>query len=107
MEEEFAKFQLSNNSHQNPEGYLNMFRHIKENQIFFKTYFKLEDISKSLPTQYHIEMAEKYYDNKYIDYHIEFFRNGLNAIIKLWLSGGCQESPEEMADVLKKEYRGR
>ena len=28
------------------------------------------------------ELAEKYYDNKYIDYHIEFFRAGLNAVIK-------------------------
>ncbi len=42
-----------------------------------------------------------------IKYHIEFFRNGLNAIIKLWLAGGCKESPEEMAEVLKQEYRGR
>ena len=42
-----------------------------------------------------------------IKYHIEFFRNGLNAIIKLWLAGGCQETPEEMAEVLKAEYRGR
>jgi len=25
----------------------------------------------------------------------------------LWLAGGCQESPEEMAEVLKAEYRGR
>lgn len=40
-------------------------------------------------------------------YHIEFFRNGLNAIIRLWLAGGCKESPEEMAEVLKMEYRGR
>ena len=29
------------------------------------------------------------------------------AIIKMWLAGGCQESPEEMAEVLKSEYRGR
>lgn len=42
-----------------------------------------------------------------IKYHIEFFRNGLHAIIKLWLAGGCQETPEEMAEVLKAEYRGR
>ena len=36
MAEEFAEFQISNNSQQNPSGYLNMFKHIKENQIFFK-----------------------------------------------------------------------
>ena len=46
-------------------------------------------------------------DDTLVKYHIEFFRNGLNAIIKLWLSGGCQESPEQMAEVLKQEYKGR
>ena len=107
IELEFSKFQLSNNSHQNPEGYLNMFRHIKENPIFFKTYFKLEEISKSLPTQYHIEMAEKYYDNKYIDYHIEFFRAGLNAVIKKWLNNGCKETPEEINEIIISEYKNK
>ena len=42
-----------------------------------------------------------------LKYHIEFFRNGLNSIIKLWLADGCRESPEEMAEVLKQEYKGR
>ena len=104
MADEFAKFQLSNNSKQNPEGYLNLFKYIKENQIFFKTYFKLESISKSPITQYSIELAEKYYDNKYIDYHIEFFRAGLNAIIKKWLNNNCIEPPEEMVNIITSEY---
>ena len=107
MEIEFAKFQLSNNSKQNPDGYLNMFRYINDNQIFFKTYFKLESISMSLPTQYNIELAEKYYDNKFIDYHIEFFRAGLNAIIKKWLNNGCLESPEEINEIITSEYKNK
>lgn len=107
MEIEFAKFQLSNNSKQNPDGYLNMFRYIKDNQIFFKTYFKLESISMSLPTKYNIELAEKYYDNKFIDYHIEFFRAGLNAIIKKWLNNGCLESPEEINEIITSEYKNK
>ena len=56
---------------------------------------------------YDTKRAEKEHIETNIKYHIEFFRNGLNAIIKLWLAGGCQESPKEMADVLKAEYRGR
>ena len=105
MEIEFGQFQLSNNAKQDSNGYLNMFRYIKDNQIFFKTYFKLESYSKSLPTQYNIELAEKYYDNKYIDYHIEFFRAGLNAFIKKWLDGGCKESPEEINEIITSEYK--
>ena len=107
MEIEFAEFQLSNNAHQDPDGYLNMFRYVKDNQIFFKTYFKLEDISKNLPTQYHIELAEKYYDNKFIDYHIEFFRAGLNAVIKKWLNNNCKETPEEINEIIISEYKNK
>lgn len=107
MEVEFAKFQLSNKSKQDTNGYLNLFKHIKDNPIFFKTYFKLESISMSPTAQYNIEMAEKYYDNKYIDYHIEFFRAGLNSIIKKWLNNNCKESPEEMATILENEYKNK
>ena len=107
MEVEFAQFQLSNNAKQDENGYLNMFRYIKDNQIFFKTYFKLESISMNLPTEYHIELAEKYYNNKFIDYHIEFFRAGLNAIIKKWLNNGCKESPEEINEIITSEYKNK
>ena len=107
MEVEFANFQLSNNSKQDPNGYLNMFKHIKDNQIFFKTYFKLEEISKNTPTQYRIELAERYYDNKFIDYHIEFFRAGLNAVIKKWINGGCKETPEEINEIIISEYKNK
>ncbi|MBQ8193598.1 MAG: TetR/AcrR family transcriptional regulator [Bacilli bacterium] len=107
MEIEFAEFQISMNSKTDEKGYLNMFRHIKENQIFFKTYFKLEDISMSKPTEYRIDLAEKYYDNKYIDYHIEFFRAGLNAVIKKWLAGGCKESPEVINEIITSEYKNK
>lgn len=107
MEEEFAEFQISMNSKTDETGYLNMFRHIKENQIFFKTYFKLEDISMSKPTEYRVDLAKKYYDNRYIDYHIEFFRAGLNAVIKKWLAGGCKESPEVINEIITSEYKNK
>ena len=107
MAQEFAEFQLSNNSKHNPDGYLTMFKYIKENQIFFKTYFKLESICPDIPLQYHTELAEKYYDNKFIDYHIEFFRAGLNAIIKKWLNNGCKETPEEINEIITSEYKNK
>ncbi len=88
-------------------GALKMFTHIKENQLFYKTYFKLCYDDKHLVSIYDKERAEKEHIDSNIKYHIEFFRNGLNAIIKLWLAGGCKESPEEMAEVLRQEYRGR
>ena len=47
------------------------------------------------------------YDNKFIDYHIEFFRAGLNAIIKKWLNNGCKESPEEINEIITSEYKNK
>lgn len=88
-------------------GALRMFTHIRENQLFYKTYFKLCYDDKHLVSVYDPKRAEKEHIDCNLKYHIEFFRNGLNAIIKLWLAGGCQETPEEMAEVLKVEYRGR
>jgi AcrR family transcriptional regulator len=88
-------------------GALKMFTHIRENQIFYRTYFKLCYDDKHLISIYDSKRAKQEHIDNNIKYHIEFFRNGLNAIIKIWLAGGCKESPEEMAEVLKKEYRGR
>ena len=89
------------------DGAEKMFAHIKENQLFYKTYFKLCYDEKFLISTYDPKRAEKEQITQNIRYHIEFFRNGLNAIIKLWLAGGCKESPQEMAEILKQEYRGR
>jgi len=108
MQKEFADMYINDNeAGQNPTSYLKMFRHIKENQIFYRTYFKLKFDTATINMQFHKELAEKYYDNKYIDYHIEFFRAGLNAIIKKWLDNGCKENPEALVEILESEYKGK
>ena len=56
---------------------------------------------------YDINLAVKRFNNRFIDYHIDFSRQGLNAIIKKWLVGGCRESPGNMAEILESEYNGR
>ncbi len=107
LETDFSNLFAEYDSLNERGGALKMFTHIKENQIFYKTYFKLCYDEKHLISIYDTQRAEKEQVESNIKYHIEFFRNGLNAIIKLWLAGGCVESPEEMAEVLKQEYRGR
>lgn len=81
-----------------------LFCHIKENQLLYKTYFKLGKMNIEI-TSFDIDVAEMFFDLKYIDYHMEFFKNGLNAIIKKWLDGGCKETPEEMQMIICSEYR--
>lgn len=52
------------------------------------------------------EEAMKYFGTtKNLDYHVEFFKAGMNAIIKKWLKNDCKESPLEIAEVLKTEYQ--
>ena len=53
------------------------------------------------------KLSKEFFDDKFIEYHIEFFKNGLNSVIKLWLKNGCKESPEEIDSIIKSEYAHR
>ncbi len=88
----------------NSNDFLKLFRHIRENQLFYKTYFKLGMDGRFQITEYDVGQAARFYDSNYIEYHMEFFRNGLNAIIRMWLKNGCRETPEEMESILRAEY---
>ena len=107
LENEFSELFAEYDYFNERSGVDTMFAHIKENQIFYKTYFKLCYDDNHLVSIYDPKRAAQERMDNNIQYHIEFFRNGLNAIIKLWLANGCQESPEAMANVIKQEYRGR
>lgn len=107
LEEDFGRLFADYDYYHEHTGALKMFTHIKENQLFYKTYFKLCREGTPQVTVYDRQRAELEMGNKHMEYHIEFFRNGFNAIVKMWLAGGCAESPEEMAEILRQEYRGR
>lgn len=107
LEKDFSAVFSDESEDREKSGAVKMFTHIKENQLFYKTYFRLNYDSKHDIYIYDVKRAQQDFDNKNIKYHIEFFRNGINAIIKMWLAEGCKESPEEMAEILKQEYKGR
>lgn len=89
-------------------NYLKLFRHIAENPLFYQTYFKLGyDEQQYNLWRYDTALAEKYFENRFVDYHLAFFKSGLTKIIKLWLQNGCRETPEEMFEIVQSEYRGR
>lgn len=91
----------------NSNDFLKLFRHMKDNQLFYATYFKLGYDNRDKIKLYDVHQAEQYFDNRHIDYHLAFFKSGFNAIVKMWLDGGCQESPEEMDAIIRSEYQGR
>ena len=90
-------------------GFLRLFRHMRDHQALYRTYFKLGYENQFKFDLYDEDMreAERYFDSRYIEYHVEFFRNGFNAIVKLWLNNGCRETPEEMERIVRREYQGR
>ncbi len=89
------------------DDYLKLFRHINENQIFYKTYFKLGYDTKHSFSLGAIKEEKRIFPDEQMEYHIEFHKAGLNAIIKKWLGSGCLQSPEVMNEIIKSEYRGR
>lgn len=93
----------------NSNDFLKLFRHIEENQIFYRTYFKLnlDQNTKISQYEYDIHLAKMIYDDKHIEYHIEFFMAGFNAIVKKWLFNGCKETPEEMNEIIVSEYKNK
>ena len=100
-------YQEERESKRNSNDFLKIFKYIKDNQIFFRTYFKLGMDEVSIFREYDNHLSELLYNNNHVDYHIEFFKAGFNAMIKKWLCVGCPESPEEMERILKEEYKNK
>ncbi|WP_367186350.1 TetR-like C-terminal domain-containing protein [Oscillibacter sp.] len=74
---------------------------------FYKTYFKLGYNREYKVLLYDTKQAQAHFQNRFIAYHCEFFRAGITKMIEMWLEGGCKESPEEMDEIIRSEYRGR
>ncbi len=87
--------------------YLPLFQHIRDNQSFYKTYFKLGYDSRHTIDFSLISEQNKVFPAEQLEYHVEFHKAGLNAIIKKWLNSGCVEPPEVMVKIIESEYSGR
>lgn len=74
---------------------------------FYANYPDIYGLADAIRDRLETELAKKHFQNRFISYHMEFFKSGLTRIIKLWLENGCQETPEEMFEIIKTEYQGR
>ena len=108
MEEYLHIFQEEADTGRHSYDFLKLFRHIKDNQLFYRIYFKLGyDFKETfLQNEAATGAARQFYkDLDMLDYHIEFFAAGITAIIKKWLGEGCKEDPEAIAKVIADEYQ--
>lgn len=87
-------------------GFLPLFYHIRDNRELYLVYFKLGADRGHVADFYSVEQAS-FVTEQNLPYHMAFFKNGLNAVIKMWLENGCAESPEEIEGIIEREYLGR
>ena len=94
------------------ENFVKMFEFIKNNADFYKAYLTNHEGSFMAETDFlnykkklekHESVRKEYKDSEII-YHMAFFSAGLNAICKVWLNSGMKETPQEMAEIISKEY---
>ena len=106
-EEVLGLYQKEWEQQRSTHDFLRLFHHIRDNQLFYKTYFKLNKDGQLQAIGYDVREAAAFYGMQHIDYHIEFFGAGLNAVIRKWLNGGCKETPEEINAIIEAEYKNR
>lgn len=94
-------------NHYNSHDFLKLFKHVKENKLFYKTYFQLGLDLNWKSIKYDKNLAKKLYDEKHIDYHIEYSKAGITAILKHWINNNCDLSPEELFEIFKEEYKDK
>ena len=91
-------------------NFLKLFQHIKDNQLFYNTFFKLnyDNDYKHFEDFINYDIFKQLYNDELeLDYHITFFMSGLNSIIKKWLKNGCKESIEQINKILIDEYKNK
>lgn len=87
--------------------FLKLVQNIYDNRLFYRTYFKLEldNVRLISDYEYDVRFAAALYNNQHVDYHIQFFMAGFNAMVKKWLMEDCPFPPEEFIEILNTEYR--
>lgn len=82
-----------------------LFYHIRENQVFYKIYFKLGFDLNFNDSQNIVTTLSSKVNNEFLKYHMEFLRGGIISLTKMWLNYNCELSPETLVDILENEYK--
>ncbi len=109
-------FETRANNYDLGERFQRLFAFVYEHQAFYRAYWRrakdlrVLDAAVSESTAGKIkEMAAThgFQSDTEIRFHQIFFKAGLAALIGYWLGRGCPETPEELGEILKKEYWNR
>ena len=96
------------------EAFVEMFSFVKDNRYFYKAFLSIPYATfAETNTKSNIlsNIKDTNYETKSTDmelyYRASFFGAGIKEMCRIWLEKGCKESPEEMAQILYKEYTNR
>ncbi len=95
------------------QDFIELFKFLQSKKNFYRAYFESNEISflsqKDFKSFSKSHATFLKFTNNYSEqesyYHMAFFGGGLQAISKMWITSGCKESPEQMADIIFKEYK--
>lgn len=109
-----AVLQIIPSSKPERENFLRLFYHVRENSAFYMLFFR-QELPQSLqnklfPTESPPMTTEIMEDRgihsiRHLEYLHAMFQASLNALMCQWLKGGCQETPEELCDILLNEFQ--
>lgn len=95
------------------ESFVKMFKFIKDNVDFYRAFLtnhegSFMDVNDfkffKKKMESNLDIKSEIPQNE-LTYHMAFFSAGLNAVCKAWINNGLIETPEQMAEIIKKEYR--
>lgn len=95
------------------EGFVRLFYYIRENQQLFRCLMEYYSARRfefaMLPPgveQHMKKVIDKYegIDRESVFYHHIFFSEGMKAVVYRWLLRECAETPEQMWEIISKEY---
>jgi AcrR family transcriptional regulator len=103
----FTGFDGASGNYFAPENLKIIFEHIKDNEYFYRAYFKgfgtniiehgFDELYKGIYRPLYITQGGR---PEYGHYHFTFFKNGLLAVVQAWLELGCPETPDEMVKII-------
>jgi len=99
---------------QTHEAFVEMFTFVQKNKYFYKAFLNIPYTTfaeKSAKSQILTNIKENANSinapETELLYRASFFGAGIKEICRIWLERDCQESPEQMALMLLKEYTNR
>ncbi len=105
LEEQIIESYTKEKNNKNPLS--SLFSHIYNNQKIYKTFFELSNEKRINFKKWNIILSQKFYDDFFNDYHIEFFESGINGIILKWINSEFALTPTEMTEIIKNEYKSK